>query len=59
MRTTVKALILTTLTLASTVAVAAIDAGKPTVLITGGNRGIGLEFVRQLSARDWKIIDLG
>jgi NAD(P)-dependent dehydrogenase (short-subunit alcohol dehydrogenase family) len=24
--------------------------------MTGANRGIGLEFVRQLSARDWKII---
>jgi NAD(P)-dependent dehydrogenase (short-subunit alcohol dehydrogenase family) len=29
---------------------------KPTVLITGANRGIGLEFVRQLAARDWHVI---
>jgi len=29
---------------------------KPTVLITGSNRGIGLEFARQLSAQGWKII---
>jgi NAD(P)-dependent dehydrogenase (short-subunit alcohol dehydrogenase family) len=33
-----------------------LDAGKPTVMITGANRGIGLEFVRQYSALDWNII---
>jgi NAD(P)-dependent dehydrogenase (short-subunit alcohol dehydrogenase family) len=31
-------------------------AGPPTVLITGANRGIGLEFARQFAARHWKII---
>mgnify|MGYP001826340837 CR=1 FL=1 len=29
---------------------------QPTALITGSNRGIGLEFTRQLSARGWRII---
>jgi NAD(P)-dependent dehydrogenase (short-subunit alcohol dehydrogenase family) len=28
----------------------------PTVLITGANRGIGLEFVRQFAALEWRII---
>jgi NAD(P)-dependent dehydrogenase (short-subunit alcohol dehydrogenase family) len=28
----------------------------PTVLITGANRGIGLEFARQYSADDWEVI---
>ncbi|MFQ5634613.1 MAG: SDR family oxidoreductase, partial [Gammaproteobacteria bacterium] len=31
-------------------------AGKPTVLITGSNRGIGLEFARQYAARGWTVI---
>ena len=38
------------------VAVAGLEPGKPTLLITGANRGIGLEFVRQYSALDWNII---
>ncbi len=28
----------------------------PKVLITGANRGIGLEFARQYSSRDWEVI---
>ncbi len=32
------------------------SARQPTVLITGANRGIGLELVRQYAARDWKVI---
>lgn len=35
---------------------AALDADRPTVLITGANRGIGLEFVRQFAARDYNVI---
>lgn len=31
-------------------------AGEVTVLITGANRGIGLEYVRQYAARGWKVI---
>ena len=29
---------------------------SPTILITGSNRGIGLEFVRQYAARGWRVI---
>ena len=32
------------------------STGSPTVLITGANRGIGLEFVKQYSDRGWNII---
>ncbi|WP_375449911.1 SDR family NAD(P)-dependent oxidoreductase [uncultured Devosia sp.] len=28
----------------------------PTVLITGANRGIGLEFARQYAAEGWHVI---
>ena len=28
----------------------------PTVLVTGANRGLGLEFVRQYAANNWKVI---
>jgi NAD(P)-dependent dehydrogenase (short-subunit alcohol dehydrogenase family) len=32
------------------------SADAPTVLITGGNRGLGLEFVRQYAADGWRVI---
>jgi len=46
------------LTLLATPAVTAAESGggAPTVLITGANRGIGLEFVRQYAARGWTVI---
>ena len=31
-------------------------AAQPTVLITGSNRGIGLEFARQYAARGWTVV---
>jgi len=34
----------------------AADRYTPTVLITGANRGLGLEFARQYAARGWKVI---
>jgi NAD(P)-dependent dehydrogenase (short-subunit alcohol dehydrogenase family) len=45
--------------LAVCVASAAVIAQQPppgTVLVTGSNRGLGLEFVRQYAARGWKVI---
>lgn len=35
---------------------AEIDSNAPTVLITGSNRGIGLEFTRQYAALGWNVI---
>jgi NAD(P)-dependent dehydrogenase (short-subunit alcohol dehydrogenase family) len=35
---------------------AEIDPDQKTVFITGANRGIGLEFVKQFAARDWNVI---
>jgi NAD(P)-dependent dehydrogenase (short-subunit alcohol dehydrogenase family) len=32
------------------------SASKPTVFITGANRGIGLEFIKQYTDRGWNII---
>lgn len=37
-------------------AVSAEDGYRATVLITGSNRGIGLEFARQYAALDWDVI---
>lgn len=36
--------------------VQAVVAADPTVLVTGANRGIGLELARQYSARGWQVI---
>jgi len=35
---------------------ATFDQSQPTVLITGSNRGLGLEFARQYAAMDWNVI---
>ena len=35
---------------------AGLDAERPTVLITGSNRGIGLGFVRHYAAQGWNVI---
>ena len=34
----------------------AAEGDKPTVLITGANRGLGLEFARQYAADGWRVI---
>jgi NAD(P)-dependent dehydrogenase (short-subunit alcohol dehydrogenase family) len=35
---------------------ASLAPGKPTVLVTGANRGIGLEYVREMAGRGWNVI---
>ena len=40
----------------TTLAEADIVPEKPTVLITGSNRGLGLEFVKQFTERGWNVI---
>lgn len=40
----------------SPAAKAAFDPDQPTVLITGANRGLGLEFARQYAALGWNVI---
>ena len=37
-------------------AIAGLNPDSPTVLITGSNRGLGLEFARQYAALDWNVI---
>ncbi len=44
------------LALAGTMTAMASAATPPTVLITGANRGIGLEYARQFAARGYKVI---
>jgi len=44
------------LTLLSFAARAEMKADAPTVLITGANRGIGLELARQYAAKNWNVI---
>lgn len=55
-RDTMKAFTMIALLALSTISQAAIKADKPTVLITGANRGIGLEFVTQYSTLGWNVI---
>ncbi len=40
----------------SPVAAAVFDNASPTILITGSNRGLGLEFTRQYATAGWNII---
>ncbi|HET7925761.1 MAG TPA: SDR family NAD(P)-dependent oxidoreductase, partial [Rhodanobacteraceae bacterium] len=44
------------LILASSLVAAPAIAGAETVLITGANSGLGLEFAKQYAAKDWTVI---
>jgi NAD(P)-dependent dehydrogenase (short-subunit alcohol dehydrogenase family) len=48
--------VLVALVLAPPAANAALKAGAPTILVTGANRGIGLEIARQYAALNWNVI---
>jgi NAD(P)-dependent dehydrogenase (short-subunit alcohol dehydrogenase family) len=48
--------LVSSLALAPLAAQAAFKPGAPTVLVTGANRGIGLEVARQYAAKDWNVI---
>jgi NAD(P)-dependent dehydrogenase (short-subunit alcohol dehydrogenase family) len=56
MQVFLKGLALIGLSMLSTGVYAELEPGKPTMLITGANRGIGLEFVTQYAAMGWNII---
>lgn len=53
MRTTIAGIVMFSL---ASVAQPGVDPAKPTVLITGANRGIGLEYTREIAARGWNVI---
>jgi NAD(P)-dependent dehydrogenase (short-subunit alcohol dehydrogenase family) len=50
------AIVLTGLILLADAGAAQLDPAQPTILITGSNRGLGLEFARQYAALDWNVI---
>lgn len=56
MRTTFTRLIGCALLLVAQASLAGLKPDQPTVLITGANRGIGLEYVQQIAARGWNVI---
>ena len=49
-------LIVITFTIFSSLSLAAFDPEKPTILITGSNKGIGFSFVKAFNEKQWNII---
>jgi NAD(P)-dependent dehydrogenase (short-subunit alcohol dehydrogenase family) len=56
MRNPIKIMVIAALLALAAPASAGLDPDQPTVLITGANRGIGLEFARQFAARGYNVI---